>query len=99
MTKLADFSDNREQATKACERFEELCGTPRGYKRINLMMDLTAADGVNGNDPLDWGRLLAADDFNFLHDVGGISRHINRDTGELMNCFLPRMRKRKSAPA
>jgi hypothetical protein len=97
--KLADFSENKEQATEACERFERLCGTPRGYKRINLLMDLCAADGVNGNDPLDWDRLLAADDFNFLHDVGGISRHMNRDTGELTDCFVPRLRKRTSAAA
>lgn len=99
MTKLADFSENRKQAVEACKRVERMCGKPKGYKRINLIMDLTAADGVNGNDPLDWDRLLAADDFNFLHDVTGICRHMNRDTGELMNCFVPRCRKREVAAA
>lgn len=34
--------------------------------------------------------LLTADDFNFGHDLAGIKRHINRQTGELENCFLPR---------
>lgn len=94
-----DFSDNREAAVKAAQRYETIsgCKSDRRYKRINLVMDLTAADGVNGNDPLDWERLLAADDFNFLHDIGGISRHINRDTGELMNCFLPRFRAKEAA--
>jgi hypothetical protein len=89
---MVNFSSNMEQATKAAERYEAISGARSGrrYKRINLIMDLTAADGENGNDPLDWERLLAADDFNFLHDVGGISRHINRDTGELGNFFVPR---------
>lgn len=96
---MVDFSKNVEQATAACERFEAMAPTQRGYRRLNLLMDLTAADGVNGNDPLDWDRLLAADDFNFLHDIGGISRHINRETGEIGGHFLPRMRLRTSVAA
>ncbi|MBK1793395.1 hypothetical protein JHL21_02645 [Devosia sp. WQ 349] len=86
------FSKNSDQAAKAAERYEQM--TPpaarSGYERINLMMDLTAADGVNGNRPIDWDRLIAADDFNFLHDIGGISRHVDRTTGHLGGCFLPR---------
>lgn len=91
---MTDFSKNVDQATAACERFESMAPAQRGYHRINLLMDLTAADGVNGNDQLDWDRLLAADDFNFLHDVCGISRHMNRETGEIGGHFLPRMRLR-----
>lgn len=53
-----------------------------------LTMDITAVH-VNGC-PLKLQELLAADNMNFLHDVSGIHRHINRETGALMDCFLPR---------
>jgi hypothetical protein len=59
-----------------------------GLKKTDLMMDITACH-CNGN-PLDLEKLLAADDFNFLHDVGGIRRHLNRTTGKLLECFSPR---------
>jgi hypothetical protein len=60
----------------------------RADRRINLIMDVTACH-ANGN-PLDLEKLAAADDFNVAHDVGGISRHIDRDTGKLLNFFSPR---------
>lgn len=63
----------------------------------NLMMDLTACH-ANGN-PLRLSDLLAADDFNVMHDVGGISRHIDHDTGKLLNCFVPRFSRRESVAA
>lgn len=34
--------------------------------------------------------LLEADDLNFVHDVFGIDRHIDRDTGRLDSLFVPR---------
>lgn len=51
-------------------------------------MDVTACH-CNGNK-LDLAALLQADDFNFAHDVCGIRRHIDRETGELEDCFVPR---------
>lgn len=54
----------------------------------DIQMDLLATH-ANGC-PMDFVRLSEADDFNLMHDVGGINRHLNRETGELMNCFLPR---------
>jgi hypothetical protein len=51
-------------------------------------MDIEAAH-CNGN-PLKLKELLEADDSNFMHDVLGIRRHINRKTGELEDCFVPR---------
>ena len=56
--------------------------------RLSLVMDLTATH-ANGC-PMDFDRLLEADDFNFSHDVFGIMRHIDRATGELGDHFLPR---------
>lgn len=61
------------------------------YEWLTGDMDLCACH-CNGN-PLDLQRLLDADDSNFAHDVFGIRRHINRDTGELENCFVPRFSK------
>lgn len=52
------------------------------------LMDLEACH-CNGM-ALDLERLLNADDFNFAHDVFGIIRHINRETGQMMDCFVPR---------
>ena len=58
------------------------------YPLPDADMDITATH-ANGCR-LDLDRLAAADDFNFAHDVFGIRRHLNRETGKLENCFLPR---------
>jgi hypothetical protein len=55
---------------------------------LQIMMDITGCR-CNGC-PLRLAAMLEADDFNFAHDVAGIMRHINRKTGELMDCFSPR---------
>lgn len=61
--------------------------------RMDTTMDLTACH-ANGC-PMNFAGLLAADDFNFAHDISGINRHLNRTTGELENCFLPRFSKKQ----
>lgn len=58
------------------------------YDKRMALMDITACH-ANGN-PLDLAALLAADDGTFGHDVFGIRRHINRNTGALEDCFSPR---------
>lgn len=58
------------------------------FDRMSTRMDVTACH-ANGN-PLRLADLLAADDFNFLHDIVGIERHLNRETGKLTACFAPR---------
>lgn len=55
---------------------------------MTTVMDVTAAH-ANGC-PLRLHDLLAADEFNFAHDIYGINRHINRDTGKFEDCFRPR---------
>lgn len=66
-----------------------------GGEIIALEMDLAACN-ANGT-PLDFEKLLAFDAFNFAHDIGGIRRHLDRDTGKLKDCFTPRC-VRRSAP-
>ena len=60
-------------------------------ERRTLRMDLCA---VGGSCPMDWDRLIEADDSNFAHDVFGIRRHMDRTTGQLGGCFLPRFAKK-----
>lgn len=84
-----DVSQGDSKLTrKIVDRYTENWGSGKGYKPIHLSMDLTACH-CNGA-PLKLKELLAADDFNFVHDVAGISRHINRDNGQLEDCFSPR---------
>ena len=55
--------------------------------RMECFMDLSAAHAVC---PLDLEALAGFDLGDFAHDIGGLNQHLNRDTGEMMNCFLPR---------
>lgn len=57
------------------------------HSRLNLQMDLSA---VHAKMPLKLAELATADDFNFAHDVAGIVGHLNRQTGELEDFFVPR---------
>ena len=59
---------------------------PHG-NRIDFIMDIEAA---HSKCPLDFEKLLAFDDLNFYHDIIGINTYLNRVTGDLMDCFLPR---------
>lgn len=55
--------------------------------RLQFCISITACH-LNGC-PLDLDRMMVADDFNLLHDVCGIDRHISHDDGSLHN-FRPR---------
>jgi hypothetical protein len=63
----------------------------------DIEMDVTATH-CNGN-PLRLADLLAADDFNFMHDVSKIARHLDRETGKLTDCFSPRFSLRAPSEA
>jgi hypothetical protein len=67
------------------------------YEHFKAVMDIEACH-CNGC-PLDLERLLAAQDYDFAHDVFGIARHIDRSTGELTGCFEPRFARRETATA
>lgn len=66
-------------------------------QRMTFVMDLCATV-ANGN-PLRLSDLLAADEFNFIHDVWGIARHLNRETGKLEDHFSPRFSLRQASDA
>lgn len=69
------------------------------YDFMTADMDITACH-ANGC-PLRLGELLNTDDGNFGHDVFGIRRYIDRETGKLKltNCFLPRSYNSKGRKA
>jgi hypothetical protein len=69
-----------------------LLGKTNGIKikRIDLVMDLEA---THKHCPLDFAKLADADDGTFVHDIFGIRRYLNRETGYLGNCFVPRTAK------
>ena len=58
-----------------------------GLDYVTVALDVEHA---HAQIPMDLDRLLLADEFNFSHDIRGIGRHMNRDTGRLEGCFLPR---------
>lgn len=58
------------------------------YPNMDILMDVDACHS-NGC-PLNLQGLLEAADADFAHDVFGIRAHINRRTGQLEDCFLPR---------
>lgn len=78
-------------ATKA-EAMYNSVGVQRD--RIEIYMDLKLC---HGNCPLDLQAMLDADEngyaYDFSHDIGGIARHLNRDTGKLEDFFMPRFAK------
>lgn len=57
------------------------------YRKSDAFMDIMYC---HESCPLDLDGLATADDSNFIHDVFGINRHLNRNTGKLEDCFLPR---------
>jgi len=61
-------------------------------EKLSMQMDVTAVH-ANGN-PLRLDDLLAADDFNFAHDMSGICNCLDRSTGTLTRNFRPRFSRR-----
>jgi len=84
-------TDEFKTIAAIADRASELA---ESYPLMDAEMDVTATH-ANGC-PLDLAKLLAADDFNFAHDVFGIRGHIDRRTGKLDGRFLPRCAREQS---
>ncbi len=69
---------------KIAQRVKEVMPSAR---LCDLEMDITAAHIFR---PLRLEDLLKSKRDDFLYDICGISRHINRKTGKLKDCFSPR---------
>ena len=81
-----------EKAALVLDRYEEKAPPSARWDRVSMLMDLIACH--THGCPLDWDAMLSCDMLNLSHDVCGINRHIDRETGELRDCFVPRMAKR-----
>ncbi len=60
--------------------------------RQDIEMDLCVVDAFNY--PLDFPRMLKAEAADLMHDIHGIRANLNRKSGKLDNCFVPRLIKR-----
>lgn len=85
-TDRATLDTQSKIADRVMEMVKQAGGMP--YKKMDILMDIDACHS-NGN-PLKLEELLKSDDGNFAHDVFGIRQHINRKTGKLEDCFVPR---------
>ena len=77
------FDGSQEKQTELIRTCSEYSGY--NNKKMDFMIDLEKV-----NCDLDLQALLDADDLNFAHDIAGINRHLDHDTGELKDCFWPR---------
>lgn len=78
----------REIIMKIADRGAALALT-HGVRNVRAFDVLFAVTLVHDKLPLRLQELAEADDANFGHDVFGILRHIDSDTGELRG-FCPR---------
>ena len=95
MSTVVSFDSSVEDASlidKIVDRVAEV--SKCGISASDTTMDLLC---VHNSYPLDLKGLLESRDFDLLHDVFGIAKHLNRETGELMNCFLPRYHRTPEA--
>ena len=56
----------------------------------DIKMDVLA---VHLSCRLRLDHFLNADDFNFVHDIVGIERHLDRNSFTLRDCFVPRFKE------
>jgi hypothetical protein len=70
------MSDEREKIRKIAYR----AMSDWDLKEVTVIMDLNMALLRNS---IDLEQLLHSDNRTFTHDIGGINKHLNRETGEL----------------
>ncbi len=82
--------EDYELASKIVKRANRI----KGFGKVNAMslqMDIIAVH-ISGCE-LKLKELLDSALADFAHDICGIIHNIDRDNGELLNCFLPRYAK------
>lgn len=84
-----DLIDKIADRVTKCSFYDEL-----KVKKQHIVMDLTATH-CNGCK-LDLYAMLHGSLSDFAHDVVGIMRHLDRETGQLQDCFVPRFAWRYS---
>lgn len=74
-------------------RYCELMKIYNSDMKIDIFSRIMDLDSVHQSIGLDLDAMLAGNDIDLFHDVNGIQRHLNRETRELEDCFLPRYLK------
>lgn len=93
-TAKLNFHVTREETiliSAIIRRAAKLMADDEPLNRLESHMDLSAC--IANGCPLKLQEMLDAPDFDFAHDFYGIRRHINRQTGQLEDHFLPRFAK------
>jgi len=88
-SKLTTTKDEYNKIAEIMQRAAELLPN---YDRLTMVMDLEL---VHNRIGLDLDAMLKCDNSDLIHDIQGIGFNINRRTGDLGNCFLPRFAKQK----
>lgn len=86
---LAEHAMIGEIVKRAHRIFPEIFSAGRDGLDLRMDLDATHSNGC----PLDLQKLLDAPEFDFIHDLGGIVRHLDRETGALKDHFWPRCAK------
>jgi len=93
MLNLTATLKDRHLIEKIADRAVERIATLNvGLYRHNYCVYELTITHLNGC-PLNLQKLLKAPNFDFLHDILGIRKNIDKRTGKLRNCFLPRSAK------
>lgn len=85
-----DIGKESEPAVEAIVNRAALLGLAKEGRQA-LWADLAVVH--NHGCPLAFYRLADFDSVDFIHDIEGIQRHLNRQTGKLEDYFLPRCAK------
>ena len=87
--KQIDYSRISTEDLRAITEIVKICATYFDYDRIGLVLDLTVCHIYAC--PLQLQAMVDTPNIaQVLHDIHGISRHLNRDTFQLDNHFRPR---------
>ena len=62
----------------------------RAGEPLDIMARVMDMEACHNTCPLNLEGLETAELSDLLHDVLGIASHLNRETGELEGCFVPR---------
>ena len=77
-----------EKIMRIVRRLDDLGCVEEESNPMSVHMDIQACH--THGCPLDLDGLLDANPSDFGHDVWGIHQNIDRKTGKLLNCFVPR---------
>lgn len=80
-----------EIAMRCLKEFEALDENAPDSERVKINIEMSVIAAYNHNEPkMNLVKLLESEEFDFMHDIAGISKHIDTKTGILGGCFIPR---------